>query len=69
MSKIENQVIEKMLQRAELGKNKYGVTMEREDLTELEWLTHAQEEAMDLSIYLQKCINKKYEEGTTETRP
>ena len=62
MSKIENQVIEKMLQRAELGKNKYGVTMEREDLTELEWLTHAQEEAMDLSIYLQKCINIKHEE-------
>ena len=61
MSKIENQV--KMLQRAELGKNKYGVTMEREDLTELEWLTHAQEEAMDLSIYLQKCINKKHEES------
>ena len=26
MSKIEDQVIEKMLQRAELGKNKYGVT-------------------------------------------
>jgi hypothetical protein len=62
MSKIEDQVIEKMLQRAELGKNKYGVTMEREDLTELEWLTHAQEEAMDLSIYLQKCINSKHEE-------
>jgi hypothetical protein len=36
--------------------------MEREDLTELEWLTHAQEEAMDLSIYLQKCINSKHEE-------
>ena len=48
---------------AELGKNKYGVTMEREDLTELEWLTHAQEEAMDLSIYLQKCINSKHEES------
>jgi hypothetical protein len=30
--------------------------MEREDLSRLEWLVHAQEEAMDLAIYLQKII-------------
>tara|TARA_R110000824_G_scaffold3139_4_gene14518 strand:+ start:1801 stop:2007 length:207 start_codon:yes stop_codon:yes gene_type:complete len=55
-SKIERSVCNKILERAEVGKSKYGVTMEREDLTSLEWLIHAQEEAMDLAIYLQKII-------------
>jgi len=55
-SKIERSVCNKILERAEAGKSKYGVTMEREDLTSLEWLIHAQEEAMDLAIYLQKII-------------
>ena len=56
MSKIEDEVFKKIMKRAEVGKNKYGTTMEREDLTIPEWLTHAQEEAMDLAIYLQKLI-------------
>ena len=30
--------------------------MEEENLTRLEWLIHAQEEAMDLAVYLQKLI-------------
>jgi len=45
-----------MLGRAEVGKKKYNTTMDRTDLTELEWLIHAQEEAMDLAIYLEKLI-------------
>ena len=56
MSKIEDQVIKKLLTRAEVGKSKYGVTMERIDLGEREWLIHAQEEALDLAVYLQKLI-------------
>ena len=48
-----------MLNRAEVGKKKYNTTMDRKDLTELEWLKHAQEEAMDLSIYLEKLIQLK----------
>tara|TARA_B100001093_G_scaffold519520_1_gene608939 strand:- start:8870 stop:9058 length:189 start_codon:yes stop_codon:yes gene_type:complete len=56
MSKIEDAVAKKIQKRAELGKNKYGVTMERTDLTNVEWLTHAQEEAMDLAVYLEKII-------------
>jgi len=59
MSKIEYTVCTKITQRAELGKEKYGTTMEREDLTELQWLVHAQEEAMDLAIYLEKLIQEK----------
>ena len=56
MSRIEEQVIDKIRSRAEVGLNKYGVTLERGDLTIKEWLIHAQEEAMDLSGYLEKVI-------------
>jgi hypothetical protein len=31
--------------------------MDRTDLDKLDWLIHAQEEAMDLAIYLQKLID------------
>ena len=57
MSSIEEQVCFKILKRSDVGKKKYGTTMEREDLSKLDWLKHAQEEAMDLSVYLQKLID------------
>jgi len=56
MSRIEDEVCKKIAQRAEVGKSKYGVTMETAPLSRLEWLIHAQEEAMDLAVYLQKLI-------------
>ena len=56
MSKIEEEVCFKILKRSEVGKAKYGTTMERNDLSRLEWLKHAQEEAMDLCVYLEKLI-------------
>ncbi len=56
MSYIENSVAEKLLKRAEVGLAKYGVTMERTDLSRLDWLIHAQEEAMDLAVYLERLI-------------
>lgn len=59
MSKIEDSVCKKILTRAEFGLKKYGVTLEREDLTELDWLVHAQEEAMDLVNYLEVLIQRK----------
>jgi len=61
MSRIEDEVCKKILGRAEVGKEKYGVTMETAPLTKLEWLIHAQQEAMDLAVYLQKLI--EMEEG------
>lgn len=59
MSKIEEAVCEKIRKRSEVGLTKYGVTLERTDLTELDWLIHAQEEAMDLANYLEKIIQLK----------
>lgn len=49
-------VREKLLQRSLIGLMKYHVTTERTDLTRLEWLIHAQEEACDLAVYLQRLI-------------
>lgn len=56
MSKIEDAVASKLKTRALAGFNKYGVTMERTDLSRLDWLIHAQEEAMDLAVYLERLI-------------
>jgi hypothetical protein len=56
MSRIEEQVAAEILARAEMGKAKYGHTMERDDLSIVEWLRHAQEEAMDLAVYLERLI-------------
>ena len=57
MSSIEEKVIDKIRSRAERGWTKYGTTMEREDLSFLEWMVHLQEELMDATIYIQKIIN------------
>ena len=54
MSKIEDEVCEEIQARAARGLNKYGVTMEREDLTIVEWLQHALEESLDLAVYLKR---------------
>jgi hypothetical protein len=36
--------------------SKYGTDMMRKDLTTLQWLKHAQEEAMDMCVYLERLI-------------
>lgn len=43
-----------MRRRADIGKQTYGTTMDRDDLSTEEWLDHAIEEALDLAIYLTK---------------
>lgn len=52
---VEN-VRSKILVRSIAGIDKYGCTMERMDLSLLDWLKHAQEEALDQAIYLEKII-------------
>jgi len=57
IDKNVEEVRQKMKIRAEFGLQKYGVTTERDDLSYRDWLIHAQEEAMDLAVYLQRLIN------------
>ena len=55
---IEDQIVIRVLsrfaERSQVGINKYKTTLERTDLSTLEWLTHAQEEAMDFVLYLER---------------
>jgi hypothetical protein len=51
---IVNAVLEKFKNRSDAGMKKYGVTMERTDIDTLGWIKHAQEEAMDFILYLER---------------
>ena len=48
------QVIEKYQERSEAGIKKYNNTLERNDLSFIQWLTHLQEELMDATLYIEK---------------
>ena len=63
MSKLMYSIIDDLLYREEKGKLEYGTTMDRKDLTEEQWLQHAYEESLDLSIYLKKLIKIKTNEN------
>lgn len=56
MTNIVNAVKEDLDRRAALGFKKYGVGLERTDLTEEDWIQHAYEEALDLACYLRRLI-------------
>jgi len=56
MTTIVDAVKEDLDRRAALGLKKYGVSLERTDLTEIDWIQHAYEEALDLSCYLRRLI-------------
>jgi len=51
---IVESVIEQFKQRSEVGINKYGVTLDRTDLTPLDWMNHLQQELMDATLYIEK---------------
>jgi hypothetical protein len=52
--KIVLRVLSRFSERSNVGIRKYNTTLERNDLSTLEWLTHAQEEAMDFVLYLER---------------
>ena len=53
---IVDSVIDEHITRAEMGKEKYNNTLDRTDLSVIDYLQHAKEEAMDLALYLEKVI-------------
>lgn len=62
MSEILDDVINDLFGRESKGLKEYKTTMDRTDLSEVEWLNHAYEEALDLSLYLKKIIKIKTHE-------
>lgn len=56
-------VLRKYEQRATHGFLKYGKTLDRDDLSVVQWLTHLQEELMDATLYIERL---KKEVGKSE---
>ena len=56
MSQVTEQVINDIHQREKNGIETYGTTMDRQDLTQDQWLQHAYEESLDFCIYLKKLL-------------
>jgi len=54
VDRIVIQVLHQIAERSEKGLEKYGTNLERTDLETLDWIQHAQEEAMDLCLYLER---------------
>jgi hypothetical protein len=59
MDSIVKKVIESFKRRSERGLEKYGTTLDRNDLTNLEWLQHLQEELMDATLYIEKLKDEE----------
>jgi hypothetical protein len=51
-------VREMLLQRSRVGLKKYGVTTDRDDLSELDWHRHHLEELLDAAVYVMRKIRK-----------
>jgi len=59
MDSIVKRVIDSFKRRSERGLEKYGTTLDRNDLTNLEWLQHIQEEQMDATLYIEKLKDEE----------
>lgn len=57
MSELLKQVISEFEEREKRGFQKYGTTMDRNDLSLEEWIQHLREELMDAILYLTKLKN------------
>jgi len=66
MDSIVRSVIDKFIQRAEFGKKKYGVDLDRTDLDLEDYLQHALEEHMDAILYLSKALKLERERKEQE---
>lgn len=62
-SGIEQMVCEDIDKRQQMGINKYGISVQQNPLTLKQWLQHAYEECLDLSIYLRRSIDELEKNG------
>jgi hypothetical protein len=60
---VVTSILQGFVNRAVFGKQKYGTDLDREDLSILDWIQHAQEEHMDAILYLEK-LKKEYQKNT-----
>ena len=65
---IVNSVIKQFVSRSNEGIKKYGTTLKDNNLTTLEWIEHAKQEAMDFILYLEK-LKTVLEMASTSSEP
>lgn len=58
---IVQSVMNDLNARSLVGIEKYGVTLDRNDLSRKDWLIHAYEETLDKALYLKKLISLENE--------
>ena len=58
ISGTEKRVCKDIERRQQAGMIKYGISVADNPLLLREWMVHAYEEALDLSIYLKRCIEE-----------
>ena len=51
---VVESVVTSYKQRSSVGIKKYNQTLDRNDLSLLDWLQHLQEELMDATLYIEK---------------
>lgn len=64
--KIVQKVVSDFERRSEVGIKKYGVTLDRGDLSTLEWINHFREELMDAILYMTK-LEQQLKDGHSNT--
>ena len=60
---IVQSILEKFVDRAEMGFTKYNNTLDRNDLSTAQWIEHALEEHMDAILYLTKLKQEIGDQG------
>jgi len=68
IDEIVERVVSLFRSRSERGIQKYGTTLDKNELSNREWLQHLQEELMDAALYVEKIksIIDEQESRTTD---
>jgi hypothetical protein len=61
---IVDSIIDKFIERATIGKQKYNTDLDRTDLSLEDWLEHSIQEKLDDILYMQKALKTLRETKT-----
>ena len=64
---IVERVVSLFRSRSQIGIQKYGTTLDKNELSNREWLQHLQEELMDAALYVEKIKSIIDEQEGTKT--
>jgi hypothetical protein len=55
---IVDSIIDRFVERAQVGMKKYGTNLDRTDLNLEQWLEHSIEEQLDNILYMQRALKE-----------